>query len=288
MRMVGGLALSALLVTGAQAADYLRGPIPEPAYQPVPKSASYDWSGFYLGAAFGYGNGRVDPTRGSSRMVDQVLPNLEITQQAYDLLHLQKSTARGTMWSVFGGYNTQWDDVVVGAEVEYNRTGANARTAMSTDIGRTLTGASGNLWDVVFTGANSKTTVRDYGVMRARFGVAYDRFMPYLTFGIAMGNPNTRSGVTGSAAAYQLQPIIDPVSGAITGYTRIDLGSTTRSYSRSTSSAFSWGYAFGGGLDVAFTDNIFGRASYEYVGLGGFNSTNIGLHTVKAGIGTKF
>lgn len=288
MRLVGGIALSALLVSGAQAADYLRGPIPEPTYQPVPKSASYDWSGFTFGGTYGYGSGRADPTRGGPSIVDAVLPNLEITSQAYDLLHFQKGTARGTAWSIFAGYNTMWDDVIVGVEAEYNRTGIKTKNNDSPDIARTLSGTAPNLWDVAFTNAYTRTRMRDYGVLRARFGVAYDRFLPFMTIGIALSNLQSRSGVTGSANLYELQPINDPVTGAITGYTRIDHGTTTRTFGRSTTPAYTWGYAVGGGLDVALTDNLFARGQYEYVGFGGSNSTSIGLHTVKGGVGAKF
>lgn len=110
------------------------------------------------------------------------------------------------------GYNYQIGQFVVGLEADFQ--GAD----MS---------AGSNLF-----GASVKTEY--FGTVRARAGVAFDRFLPYITGGWAYGNVKT--SIPGIAF------------------------SSDRSHTG--------GWALGAGLEYAFTNNIVAGVEYLYVDLG--------------------
>lgn len=95
-------------------------------------------------------------------------------------------------------------------------------------------------------GARVKTDY--FGTVRARVGFAYDRFLPYITGGWAYGNVKTD----------------------IVGF-----GSSDNSHTG--------GWAVGGGLEYAFTNNLIGGVEYLYVDLGEKRIFNTGTK-----VGTDF
>lgn len=103
-------------------------------------------------------------------------------------------------------------------------------------------------------GVNSKLDY--FGTVRARLGYAYDRFLPYVTGGLAYGK-NTIN----------------------------DLG-----YSDSNTHV---GWTVGGGLEYAITNNWTARAEYLYMDLGKKTYDNIGdagitASTARLGVNYKF
>lgn len=117
------------------------------------------------------------------------------------------------------GYNYQIGQFVVGAEADLQ--GADLSTG-------------GN-----FYGASVKTEY--FGTVRARVGVAFDRFMPYITGGWAYGNVKT----------------------------------SIPSIGFSSDRTHTGGWAIGGGLEYAFTNNIIAGVEYLYVDLGEKNITTL-------------
>ncbi|QTL02308.1 porin family protein [Aquabacter sp. L1I39] len=105
--------------------------------------------------------------------------------------------------------------------------------------------------------ANNVNSKLDYfGTVRARLGYAYDRFLPYVTGGLAYGK-NTIN----------------------------DFG-----YSDSNTHV---GWTVGGGLEYAITNNWTARAEYLYVDLGKKTYDNIGdagiaASTARVGVNYKF
>jgi outer membrane immunogenic protein len=81
------------------------------------------------------------------------------------------------------------------------------------------------------------TTIKDYGSIRARFGVAFDRFLLFGTAGWAWGNPSN------AYALYGAPPFL-------------------------THGGISSGWTAGAGIDYAFTNDVFGRIEYRYTNLG--------------------
>jgi outer membrane immunogenic protein len=134
------------------------------------------------------------------------------------------------------------DGFVGGGQVGYNYQMGQFVLGVEADIqGADL--SSGNNLGLV----NVKTEY--FGTVRARVGVAFDRFMPYITGGWAYGNVKTSIPGIGF--------------------------SSDRSHTG--------GYAVGGGLEYAFTNNIIAGVEYLYVDLGEKNILGAGTK-----VGTDF
>lgn len=137
-------------------------PLKAPALRSV-----YDWTGFYAGGHFGYGDASFGPGTNSLPLQGVVLP----------------PSATGFS----GGY-----------QLGYNRQLAN-RVVLGIEADATFTGAR----DIVAherSPAPFNTTLDYVGTVRGRIGYAFDRFMPFVTGGFAWGrthiNVNDADGVT--------------------------------------------------------------------------------------------
>lgn len=282
MRHATALAVLAMMATPTLAADYLRGPLPEPAAR-VSAPQAYDWSGFTVSVLGAHGTGKANQTALAADATNAAFPDLSATTAISSLVNYGRPTLRGNGFSVALGYNTMWDDVVVGVEAEYTRLSGRASSTFG-PIGRNLgvSGSTTNSWDTVVSGA-AESRVQDYTVARVRVGAAFDRFLPFVTMGVAAGRISSTARVHGTTQEYynDLDPTTQlPRSTAVSGVIPGDATVKTNS--------FTWGYALGLGMDVAVTDNIFLRGQYEYLGFGGTNNVHIGLNTFKGGAGIKF
>ncbi len=137
------------------------------------------------------------------------------------------------------GYNYQMGQFVVGAEADFQ--GADLSSGSNLGL------------------VNVKTEY--FGTVRARVGVAFDRFMPYITGGWAYGNVKTSIPALGF----------------------------------SSDRTHTGGYAIGGGLEYAFTNNLIAGVEYLYVDLGDKNilgaaGTKVGtdFSVVRARLSYKF
>lgn len=223
----------ALMSSTAFAADLAPAPY-EPA---APVYLPFSWTGFYVGAQAGYlwgesKGGAYFRANGAVDVDGSVDPD-------------------GFTGGVHAGYNYQFDQFVVGVEGDVNFSGA--------DSGRVALSAPGNF-------ASSKLTWE--GSARLRVGYAFDRFLPYVTGGVAFGE-------------YEFKPFYAGVGQVLNN-------STTHV-----------GWTVGAGLEYAFTDNITGRIEYRYTDFGeekyaipGFpaeeSKVDLQTHAVRVGISYKF
>lgn len=201
-------------------------------YQPQ-TIATYDsgfsWTGGYVGAHIGYGWGNVTPTVAGAPL-DPAKPTY---------------SSAGAAGGLMAGYNYDFGGFVLGAEADFSLS----------DIGYSDTVGAVTI----------SHRVENFGSIRARAGVAVDRFLPYLTAGFAFG-----TGVT------ELTP---PRGAALSN--------------RQTHT----GWTIGAGAEYAATDNVIVRAEYLYTDLGtrpydltplAIIDTNVNFGTVRAGISFKF
>jgi len=145
------------------------------------------------------------------------------------------------------------DGFVGGGQVGYNY-----------QMGQFVLGLEADLQGADLSSGNNLGLVRvktDYfGTVRARVGVAFDRFMPYITGGWAYGNVKSSIPAIGF--------------------------SSDRSHTG--------GFAVGGGLEYAVTNNIIAGVEYLYVDLGEKNilgaNTKVGtdFSVVRARLSYKF
>jgi outer membrane immunogenic protein len=110
-------------------------------------------------------------------------------------------------------------------------------------------------------GVNYDSYLHWLGTVRGRVGFAFDRFMPYFTGGLAVGD----------------------VKGAITNPPVTILSGTNTQA----------GWTLGGGVEYAFTPSLSGKAEYLYVDLGSStpipgDSVDLKTHVVRGGLNWRF
>lgn len=229
-QVVAGIIFSAFTLGGpADAAD---------AGFPIkaPPKAIYDWTGFYVGGHVGYGEAGFGA--GSNPLQDQgaFLPH----------------SATGLIGGFQLGYNRQLANrVVLGIEADSTFTSPTDGPALARSL------------------APFHTTIDYVGTVRGRIGYAFDRFMPFVTGGIAWGhthiNVNDGDGVT------SLFPV---------GH-------------------YQAGWTAGLGLEYAVSGNWTAKAEYDYVDLSrkaydltgfGLGSINVDprIHLFKLGLNYQF
>jgi outer membrane immunogenic protein len=211
------------VVGSATAADLARRAPPPAPVTKAPVYVPFSWTGFYIGLNGGYGFGR-------SKWSD--LPSTFNTN--------------GGLFGGQVGYNWQFGQFVYGLEGDGDWTD--------------LKGTS----NVTACAATMCTTRNDFiSTVRGRLGFAADRWLPYATGGLAVGN--IRTTVPGLAGIDQTNA----------------------------------GWTVGGGLEYAVAPNWSVKAEYLYVDLGkgtcdvacGFpigNTVNLTSNVVRAGINYRF
>jgi outer membrane immunogenic protein len=143
------------------------------------------------------------------------------------------------------GYNYDLGGFVLGAEADFSLSDMN--------------------YSEVFLGATTSLRVENYGSVRARAGVAVDRFLPYVTGGFAFGTGSFNLAVGG--------------------------GTFTERQTHT-------GWTIGAGAEYAVTDNVILRAEYLYTDLGTRNylsgtvppgvEARVNFGTVRTGVSFKF
>jgi outer membrane immunogenic protein len=173
-----------------------------PAYKaPSEASAPFSWTGFYVGGNVGYGWGTASFDSAGGSL-----------------------SPKGVNGGVQLGYNYQLGQVVFGLEGDFqfadHKDSISASSAVATE---TLEGKSD--W---------------FSTARGRIGFAFDRFLPYVTGGVAF----THTKVTDEVTA----------PGGLFASASADKTST--------------GYAIGGGLEYAIDRNWSVKGEYLHLGFG--------------------
>jgi len=160
------------LLSRAFAADYelptLRG-----SETFVPASPAYfRWEGLYVGGQVGYVSSGIDFGNGVSPLIDFTLAKHagQSGHQVSQLTVLGKRDTNGSGFGGFIGYNWQYDQAVVGLEMNYNRMTVGATASDS--IARVFPdpNVSANyVYDVSVTG-QSAIHITDLATLRGRAG----------------------------------------------------------------------------------------------------------------------
>jgi outer membrane immunogenic protein len=231
-------AAAALLLgtAGASAADLAARPYTK---APPMVAAVYSWTGFYIGADIGYGWGRSTGTLTNALGAFPVPYSLDPS---------------GVLGGGFVGFNYQVSNVVFGVEADWQASDLNQ---------------GGNFLLGGVPTYNIRTKVQDYGSVRGRLGLAFDRWMVFGTGGWAWGSWDTSYSFIGTP------PFVTSSVSAHGGWTA------------------------GAGVEYAFADNWLGRVEYRYTDLGRAsfvslltNSAEVGnrvtINDVRVGIAYKF
>ncbi|MEX2127590.1 MAG: outer membrane protein [Xanthobacteraceae bacterium] len=212
----------AVAAGAAFAADMpVRRPLPPQATVKAPPPLLFDWSGFYAGVHGGYGWGR----------------------SSFDYPGAPSGSFDADGWLLGGvvGVNYQAGQTVLGLEADLNWTDLSGSTACVTGICQTT-----NSW---------------LGTVRGRLGYAADRFMPYVTGGVAFGDVEANVPGVGKASD-----------------TRV-------------------GWTAGVGAEYALSERMSWKTEYLYVDLGKFNcgaacagpaNVDFKAHIVRTGLNLRF
>ncbi|TPI66873.1 porin family protein [Mesorhizobium sp. B3-1-3] len=194
--------------------------------QPVASmEVPYSWTGLYVGANAGGAFGKVDG----------------------DFIGIPGSADIGNFTGgALVGANYQYGQWVLGIEGDINYLGFKKEFSPGVGGG----------------GLGAEASVDAFGTIRGRVGYAFDRWLPYVTAGVAMGDVKIDEHVFGVART-----------------------------------KFQTGYAVGGGVEYAFSNNWTARAEYLYVDLGkkdfGFDpidpyNVKMNFSVVRAALAYKF
>jgi outer membrane immunogenic protein len=228
---------------GAQAADMPDLPILRGAFTERPTTVN--WQGYYLGGQGAYGSitSKLRPGSNSDLQSAIVPPAWQPSGQPH---------GENSGYGAFAGYNSQWDDVVVGVEANYLHGGLRAS---SSSPGVTVVN---NVAAV--TSSNETVQVSDFGSLRVRGAYVIGCFLPYLFGGAGFGSQT----VEGSLSA------VPPVVPAWTA----------------DKTKLVYGYSLGFGVDIMLAGGLFARVEYEYLRVTSNFESNV--NSVRAGIGYKF
>jgi outer membrane immunogenic protein len=231
--------------------DVLRGPVP------VGPATFTRWSGFYVGGQIGLSTGAADFSGATQSLIAFSLREtlLETDQMPSQWPVLGSASAITTGYGGFVGYNTQWQDLILGMEANFNR--ANFTLHASTSpIARTVSDTSGTAYAVDINGTGSMVG-QGFTTLRARAGWVAGNFLPYGFFGFALGVANTAVSTTVSGEQYTSGTI--GICSALKPCTPF-----TFTNASGTNNQVLYGFTAGAGVDVAVTTNIFLRAEFEW------------------------
>ena len=244
--------------------DFLRGSTPA-----IAMPSASNWGGFYVGGVVGWSVPGVDFNSNSLAM-DGLVRLGGATTVTSSPLGTNDSTS--THFGGFVGYQQQWDGAVVGVEATYNW------LDKSVIASNTATGAfaAGNTALAFSAAGAADAHLIDYGTIRLKGGwAASSMFMPYATFGVAVGRMDLTRAVVMTPVATASTPPGTFVPGPFT-------------VSESLKNEFGYGYAAGLGVDMCLMANLFARLEYEYVQFPDFQGLNVHMHNVRAGAAFKF
>ena len=262
-------------VSGAKAADMPDLPILRGAFTDGLTTSQVNWQGFYIGGQGGYGSSDENFNGSTRTMIAALLANTTIEnemQVSQWNLGLGKTSARTSAFGGFAGYNSQWDDVVLGLEASYMH-GTFGGTSSASEERVSGAALSDKFFHDVKATSSASISISDMATFRGRAAYAYGCFLPYLFGGFALGNADITRTVN----------VQDAVSLAALGpFTLLAPLSATDA----VHNHLIYGYTAGLGVDINLIGGLFMRAEWEYVRFTSVVDTNI--NTVRAGLGYKF
>jgi outer membrane immunogenic protein len=121
------------------------------------------WSGFYFGGQAGYSNTNADFTKATSPLVANSLVELELESviDPSSWRTLGNGSSNTTGYGGFAGYNTQWQDLVLGLEANYTHSPVTVVGASSPILNRV--NSVGTLEYSINLQGTGTLSVTDYG-----------------------------------------------------------------------------------------------------------------------------
>ena len=270
-------------VQSAQAADLPDLPVLRGALTDGLTSSRTNWQGFYIGGQAAYGSSDENFNGSTSNMIAALLANTTIESEmgvSQWNLGLGKQSSRSSSFGAFAGYNSQWDDVVIGVEASYlHGTFGGSTMASKGLVGGPL---SDGLYHSVTATSQAAISISDLATFRARAGYAYEGFLPYVFGGVALGDADITRSVT---VHDNYWPTLAGAVASCTSSSPPPFCVTLRS-TQAQHGHLIYGYSAGLGVDVNLVGGLFLRAEYEYLRF--TDQIDTSINTARAGLGYKF
>ena len=182
----------------------------------------------------------------------------------------------------FVGFNTQWDDVVIGFELNYGHTNL-TKAASDTESRSFINNGQAPQnhtyqYNITVVGSTS-VQITDLWTGRFRAGWVIDGFMPYAFVGGAIGLANVFSSVTITGTRDDIVSNNPPVT------TVLDLPGTATA---GQGNAPTFGYTGGLGADYMLTPAVFVRGEWEYIGFRDVKSAKVNINTFRSALAVRF
>lgn len=297
-RLLIALGLMGLL-SPAFAADYELPPVPvlpvssTPKYVVGPPKPQYHWGGVYGGVQGGYSSAVVNFGTAASEISYLLRGNPAIEQDQkisqWPVLGSGSGSPNSASLGGFIGYNYEWEDVILGLELNYNH--VSLSTSVSDSLQRMFTDSTnlpaGHHYDyTVKVSAQSSIHITDIATFRARAGWEAGCFLPYAFGGLAVGRADTSTSATLSYQAVDVPDVQTPPTPQLGKLSDLNFGPNTQGNFQN--GAFAYGVVTGLGMDVALTSNLFVRGEFEYIFFPPVNSIQVSLWSARVGAGVKF
>lgn len=254
----------------------------EPTYPVWSKPDSYEpgtavvyrWAGLYAGGQIGYGVNTTDFNETADSLAANIVRGLTLEAEA----NISSSPQLGTTstgalnYGVFAGFNFQWEQTILGLELNYNRT--DLTTTGSDHIARNNTTSDDVSYNWTID-ASASAHITDFGTVRARFGYVFGRMLPYAFAGVAIGRADTVRTATVDICGL-------PVTGGVCTNGRL-VQTATESLNQ-----FIYGYDAGLGLDVMLMPHVFVRSEYEFIQFTNFSGMAASINAFRVGAGLRF
>jgi opacity protein-like surface antigen len=277
-RLAAPVALALIVLSPAASAADLSDTVLRGRFWNPPVAQPYGhWDGLNFGVQLGVSNMNTDFGNSTSGLIAFILRNTEVEQQfsPSNWTTLPSSTTNGKQFGGFIGYNWQWDQLVVGFDLAYNRY-SSLTTSASDTIRRQVVTTPDNVNNSLTITAQSSLALIDYATMRARAGYAVGQFLPYAVIGAAVGRFNYANTAT-------VRNVGTPPAGS-----PILPFDVTDTQSNGKNDAIVGGFVAGLGMDVALLPNVFLRGEWEYVAFATFGGIRANTNTGRVGLGVKF
>ena len=274
-----GFLLAAMVfgaAAGAQAADMPDLPILRGAFTERPTTVN--WQGYYIGGQGGYGSsdedfGRFPSTTPLLQGLVAGMPIEGMGVAGWAAPNFGRLSHRAWGGGAFAGYNSQWDDVVIGVEASYLHGGFGGSLTAAESRSSTSPLTDGYFHQVTAT-SQAAISIKDMATLRVRAGYAYGCFLPYLFGGFALGNADISRSVS----------VLDVTTPGPTNPPA--LSPVFLSAAEAQHNHLLYGYSAGLGVDVNLIGGLFLRAEWEYVRFTA--ATEVNINTVRGGLGYKF
>jgi outer membrane immunogenic protein len=284
MRWVFCLAMMVGTAAPAFAADLdvLRGSEPAAPVVTVGPATFTRWSGFYVGGDVSYNNANVDFTSATAPLITLALQGTLVEQQftPSQLQAIGRGSSSALGGGAFLGYNTQWQDLILGVEADYTHTNLRTTASNTTSSGviaRSFGSPVGNVTSITISNPTAHMNVTDYGEARFRAGYIVGNLLPYGFIGLVVGSGDYGASVKVDLTCVNANGV---GTGECVGYPLTP--------SAGQNNALLWGYSVGFGLDWALTRNFFLRGEFEFVQFTPIDSINVPVVSGRIGAGYKF